>query len=69
MANIGGMREPGDPGSTVDGIIDTPMCKENVGKKAAGGIHTYGANTGVPSSDKGGVSIDGPGVKGTWKKK
>jgi len=63
---IGGAREPMDKGTVVDGMIDSPMCDKNVGLKSdRGGTHIY---KDMPSGDKGGVSIEGPGVKGQWKK-
>lgn len=60
---------PGDDGTTV-GQIKTPMCPENVGRKNDPGTHSYKGtfNTGGKGGSKGGSTISGPGVKGSWKK-
>ncbi len=59
--DIGSMRKPGDEGTTV-GQIQTPMCKENVGRKNTPSILGYGS-----TMDTGGTSgksqIEGPGTK------
>lgn len=54
---------PMDPGTKVDGIIDTPMCSENVGKQNTPKTKVY---PDMPSSS-GGASIYGPGTKDTYK--
>ena len=57
------MEEPMDPGTTVDGIIKTSMCKENVGRQNTPSTKQY---PDMPSTS-GGASIYGPGVKDTYK--
>lgn len=62
---IGGMREPGDKGTTV-GQIETPMCPENVGRKNTPSILSYKStmNTGEKSSGK--DSINSPANKNKY---
>lgn len=64
---IGGMRDPGDEGTTV-GQIQTPMCSTNVGRQNTPKIMTY-ENTMDKNSPGGpgiatGSKIMGPGDKG-----
>ncbi len=61
---IGGIRQPGDPGTTV-GQIETPMCKENVGRKNTPKILTY-ESTMDTGGEKGKSQIEGPGTKNKY---
>lgn len=66
--------EPMEKGSTV-GQIQTPMCKENVGKKNDPKVHSYGDTMNLNSAGGGRGSmttssnIMGPGEKGSYPKK
>ena len=62
--DIGGVREPGDEGTTV-GQIQTPMCKENVQRKNTPSILTY-ESTMDTGGTKGGSQIEGPGTKNKY---
>jgi hypothetical protein len=55
---------PMHDGSTTSSGIMTPMNSANIQQKGSAKEHTY---EDMPSG-KGGESIDGPGVKGAWKK-
>ena len=69
---IGGPKEPGDAGTTV-GQIMTPMCPANVGRKNTPGVHdyskTFNENSPGGKTMKTGSAIEGPGVKGEWKRR
>ena len=58
---IGGVREPGEEGTTV-GQIQTPMCSTNVQRKNTPSILTY-KSTMDTGGEKGGNQIEGPGKK------
>lgn len=61
---IGGMRDPGDKGTTV-GQIETPMCAENVGRKNTPKILSY-KGTMDTGGEKGKEQIEGPGNKNKY---
>lgn len=64
MANsIDNHPSPGEPGTKVDGMIQTPMCDKNVGRQNTPGTEKYKGTmtmgSGKPKTDN---SIMGPGA-------
>jgi hypothetical protein len=57
---------PMKDGTTTPSGITTTMTPTNIQQKGSAKEHTYDATSTASSS--GGESIDGPGVKGAWKK-
>lgn len=62
---IGGVREPGEEGTTV-GQIQTPMCPVNVGRKNTPSILTYESTMNKNEPNSGGAKIDSPANKNKY---
>lgn len=62
---IGGVREPGEEGTTV-GQIKTPMCPTNVGRQNTPKVLTYESTMDTNEKSSGSSSINGPGTKNKY---
>lgn len=62
-AGIGGMRNPGEKGTSTGAGIDTPMCPTNIGREGNATPPTFTYKNTPPDQGKGGTVIEGPGQK------